>query len=178
MGVFRSVKNRARRMRRAGDQGLVTPGLSAAGTAQRNVFPAAPKDGFTAVRKIPTNSASAHEYAMRLTYSLRPHIDVAALPSSDQDFRPSVTHQVPGQWHIVGDHRDDVTARRHRREIETPADVRLYGETSVEHHRDVRRTGLTGVAAAIVVGIEIDHPRDFTGRCSRRPAERREVQAG
>ena len=34
--------------------GMATPGLRAAGTAQRNVFPAASTDGFTAARQIPS----------------------------------------------------------------------------------------------------------------------------
>ena len=35
---------------------MATPGLRAAGTAQRNVFPAASTDGFTAARKLPSQS--------------------------------------------------------------------------------------------------------------------------
>jgi hypothetical protein len=55
-GVFRGVKNMGATHASRGWPWMATPGLRAAGTAQRNVFPAASRDGFTAARKIPSQS--------------------------------------------------------------------------------------------------------------------------
>jgi len=62
--VFRSVKNRARRMRRAGSPGMVNPGLQRRmDSTASQVFPAAPMDGFTAIRKSSRRSSLIYKPA-------------------------------------------------------------------------------------------------------------------